>query len=401
MMMSRHASLTGIWLLAAVSALGAGNSIEEAADAFYNLDFDQALALYQKSAAASPQSAEIHNHVAHTLLYRELFRNGALESEMVTGNNAFLRRPKMEVPAEVDRLFTAEVEKAISLSQALVTANARDTHALHALAISYALRANYGFFVRKTWMASLSDSTKAHKLDVQVTDIEPGNVDAKLLQGGYDYIIGSLPWSWRMLGMVSGFHGDKQRGINTITEVAKRGKDNRTDAEMTLCALYRREGQTARALPMVVDLIQRFPRNYLLRFELAQMYGATGQRTSAIDTLHEIARRKRENLPGFGRIPWEKIYYETGNLQFWFNDLDAALENLKKITATPEQLAELDFNTGVLAFMRQGQIYDLQNRHAEAVKVYQQAVKFAPEAEAARESRSYINTPYKRQKKML
>ena len=88
-------------------------------------------------------------------------------------------------------------------------------------------------------------------------------------------------------------------------------------------------------------------------------------------------------------------------MQFWFNDLDAALENLKKITATPEQLAELDFNTGVLAFMRQGQIYDLQNRHAEAVKVYQQAVKFAPEAEAARESRSYINTPYKRQKKML
>src|SRR5207249_3210583 len=160
--------------------------------------------------------------------------------------------------------------------------------ALHALAVSYALRANFGFFVRKTWMASLQDSTKAHKLDAQVTALDPSNYDALLIQGGYDYIIGSLPWSWRMLGFIGGFHGDKQRGINTITEVSKKGRENKADAEMTLCALYRREGQTARAIPMVMNLIERFPRNYLLRFELAQMYGATGQRQRAIDTLNEI-----------------------------------------------------------------------------------------------------------------
>jgi tetratricopeptide (TPR) repeat protein len=127
------------------------------------------------------------------------------------------------------------------------------------------------------------------------------------------------------------------------------------------------------------------------------MYAATGERKGAIDTLGEIAKRKRENVPGFGRIPWEKIYYETGNLQFWFNDLDNALDNLKRVTATPEQLKEIDLNTGVLALMRQGQIYDLQNRRTEAVRVYQQAVKFAPQAEAARESRNYIDSPYKRQ----
>jgi tetratricopeptide (TPR) repeat protein len=316
---------------------------------------------------------------------------------MVTGNNSFIRRAKFEVPAEVDRRFTAEVGRAMGLSQALIAKNPRDTQALHALAVSYALRANYGFFVKKTWMASLSDSSKAHKLETQVTDIDPSNYDAKLIQGGYDYIIGSLPWSWRMLGFVGGYHGDKQRGINTITEVTRKGKDNKADAEMTLCALYRREGQTARAIPLVVGLIERFPRNYLLRFELAQMYAATGERKGAIDTLGEIAKRKRENVPGFGRIPWEKIYYETGNLQFWFNDLDNALDNLKRVTATPEQLKEIDLNTGVLALMRQGQIYDLQNRRTEAVRVYQQAVKFAPQAEAARESRNYIDSPYKRQ----
>jgi tetratricopeptide (TPR) repeat protein len=395
-------SLPVAFLLAACAALlsacavGAATPPGEAAEAFYNLDFDEALAIYQKASAAAPNDAELHNNVGQCLLYRELYRNGALESEMVTGNNSFIRRAKLEVQPEVERLFTAEVEKAIALGQAATAKNPRDTQALHTLALSYALRANYGFFVKKTFMASLKDSAKAHGLEVQVTDLDPSNYDAKYLQGGYDYIIGSLPWSWRILGFVGGFHGDKQRGINTMTEVAQKGKQNRSEAEMTLCALYRREGQTARAIPMVLNLIGRYPRNYLLRFELAQMYGATGQRKSAIETLNEIARRKRENLPGFGRIPWEKIYYQTGNLQFWFNDLENSLENMKKVTATPEQLKEIDLNTGVLALMRQGQIYDLLNRHPEAVKLYRQAIKFAPAAEAARESGRYIDSPYKR-----
>src|SRR5207302_895331 len=108
-----------------------------------------------------------------------------------------------------------------------------------------------------------------------------------------------------------------------------------------------------------------------------------------------IEKRKRENAPGYGRIPWEKIYYETGNLEFWFDELDRALEHLKKVTATPEQLKELDLNTGVLALMRQGQIYDLQNRRELAVKAYEQAIQFAPQADAARESQRYIKSPYK------
>jgi len=129
---------------------------------------------------------------------------------------------------------------------------------------------------------------------------------------------------------------------------------------------------------------------------LAQMYGSLGSRQNALDTLSEIAKLKQANVPGYERIPWEKIYYETGNLEFWFDDLDRALENLKKVTATPAQLKELDLNTGVLALMRQGQIYDLQKRHNLAVQAYQEAVRFAPDADAARESQHYINSPYTR-----
>jgi tetratricopeptide (TPR) repeat protein len=388
-------------LLLAVGSLRAADGsiqqiIEQGNDAFYNLDFEQSIADYEKAIAAQPDNAQFHNHLAHALLYREMFRDGALESELVSGNNSFIRRPKLEPPPDVEKRFFAEIDRSMQLSQAAVARNPRDTTALHTLSVALALRANYGFLVRKSWRASLYDSSQARKYDNQVTEIDPGDYDARLLQGGYDYIVGNLSWTLRALGFIAGYRGDKQRGLRTIEEVAQKGNQNRVDAEIVLCALYRREGQPTRAIPLVSQLIQRYPRNYLLRFELAQMYGATGQRKNALAALDEIARLKRENTPGYERIPWEKIYYETGNLEFWFDDLDRALENLKKVTATPEQLKELDLNTGVLALMRQGQIYDLQNRHTLAVKAYQDAAKFAPDADAARESQHYINSPYSR-----
>ncbi|MDP9055678.1 MAG: hypothetical protein M3N93_15460, partial [Acidobacteriota bacterium] len=230
-------------LPAAARLSAAGDWIAQGNEAFYNLDYDQSLFLYEKALAENPADPVRHNHLAHALLYRELFRDGALESELVSGNNSFIRRPKLEPPADVEKRFFGEIERSMQLSQSRIAKNPRDTGALHALSVAFALRANYGFLVRKSWKASLYDSSQARKYDNQVTGIEPNNYDAKLLQGGYDYIVGNLSWTLRALGFVAGFHGDKQRGLRTIEEVASKGKENRVDAEIVLCALYRREGQ--------------------------------------------------------------------------------------------------------------------------------------------------------------
>ena len=384
-------------LVTAASLYASDNPwIQQGDDDFYNLDYDQAIAAYEKAVAGNPEDPVYHNHLAQGLLYREMYRDGALESELVSGNNSFLRRPKLEPPADIEKRFFCEIDRSMQFSQARIAKNPRDTGALHALSVALALLANYGFLVRKTWRASLADANQARKYDAMVTQIDPTDYDAKFLQGGYDYIVGNLSWGMRAIGFIAGYHGDKQRGIRTIEEVAAKGKENNVDAQIVLCALYRREGQATRAIPLVTSLIQRYPRAWLLRFELAQTYASIGERRNALDTLSEIARMKQENAAGYDRVAWEKIYYETGNLEFWFNDLDRALVNLRKATATQQQLKELDLNTGVLALMRQGQIYDLQNRHNLAIKAYQQAAKFAPEAEAARESQHYINSPYTR-----
>ena len=331
-------------------------------------------------------------HIAQAILYREMFRNGALESELVSGNNSFLRRPKLNTTSQTEKKFDSEIAKAMSLAQARIDKNPKDTGALYALGVAYALKSNYDFLVRKAWKDALSEATTARKLHNKVTEIDPSNYDARLIQGLHDYVIGSLPWTYKALGFLVGFRGDKEQGLRTVEEVAKKGTHG-ADAQVLLCALYRREGQAKKALPLLAELVRRYPRNYLFRFEQEQMYGAIGDKTNALATVATIAAMKKSGAPGYAQIPWEKIYYAEANIEFWYHDLDLALANFKKVTAVPN---DLDLNTGVLAYMRQGQIYDLKNRHDLAVEAYKQAIAFAPQSDTAKESKRYLNSPYRR-----
>ena len=365
----------------------------EGFDHFYNLEYDQAIADFEKAIAQNPNSPDLHNHLAQTLVFREMYRDGALESELVSGANSFLRRPKLNPAPETEKLFLDELGKAMALSQARLAKNPNDTGAMYALGISYGLRSNYYWVVKKAWRDSLKDATAARRLHNRITELEPNNVAARLVQGLDDYIVGSLPWGWRMLGFLVGIHGDREKGIGTVQDVARNGNLNRVDAEIFLGALYRRENQPRQAIPLIGDLIRRFPRNFLLRLELSQMYSMAGDKAHALDAAEEVAQLKTRHAPGYDRVPWEKIYFQEGTIEFWYNDLDRALENMRKVAAAS---ADVDLNTGVAAYLRMGQIYDMTHRRAQALEAYRKAIAYAPDAEAAQESRKYLSTPYRR-----
>jgi tetratricopeptide (TPR) repeat protein len=383
-----------IVLLLAVPALAASARLSAGLEHFYNLEYDEAAAEFRKEAAARPDDAGAWNHIAMSILYREMFRFGALESELVSGTNPFLRRAKMNPSPADQREFAAALQKAMAISQARLDKNPKDVQALYTLGVSHGLRANYNFLVRKAYMDSLRDATTARQLHNKVTELEPANMDARLVQGLYDYVVGSLAWHIRVLGFLAGFSGDKERGIGTLEDVARRGKLNDVDAEVLLCAIYRRQRSLKKAVPLLLDLILRFPRNFLFRFELSQMYADLGDSAKALGVLQEMERLKVSSSAGYTRVPIEKIEFARGVVQFWYNDLDQAESNLKKVIARAQ---DLDLNTGTTAWLRLGQTYDLKGQRALAVDAYRQVVRLAPESDLAKSSREYLSAPYRRQ----
>lgn len=380
-------------LLAMASALFGATPVESGYEHFYNLEYPEAIADFERAIAQHPDDPELHNHLAQTLVFQEMYRDGALESELVSGNNAFLRRPRLNPSPEMERRFLSELSRAMALAQARLRKNPNDAPAMYALGISYGLRSNYYWIVKKAWRESLKDATAARRLHNRVSELQPANVDARLVQGLHDYLVGCLPWGWRMLGFMVGIHGDKEKGIRTVQEVAQKGQDNRLDAEIFLCALYRRENQPARAVPLVEDLIRRFPRNYLLRLELSQMYSMAGDKTRAMAAVEEVEQLKTTHAAGYDRVPWEKIWFQEGTIQFWYREFGKAEENLWK---TSHSSVEIDLNTEVFAWLRLGQTYDLTGRRTQALDAYRKAIAAAPDSDGAAEAKRYLAAPYRR-----
>jgi tetratricopeptide (TPR) repeat protein len=390
----RVVPIAGCLIVLAAGAFASEDSaIEKGFDHFYNLEYDAAIAEFESDTVAHPDDPSAWNHLAQAILYQAMYRSGALESQLVTGTNPFLHREKVRITSEDQQRFDGAIAKSLRISKTRLQKNADDPRALGGSGVAYALRANYNFLVRKAWIDALRDATSARKAHKRLCDFEPDNVDARLIPGVYDYVTGSLPWGYRILAFLAGYHGDRERGIHTLETVARQGVLDRVDAQVLLTAIYRREHRAQDAVPLLEDLIQQFPRNHLLRFELVQMYSDVGDEQAARRAIAAIWELHDTDAPGYADLMPEKIDYLEGNFLFWYKDLDPALEHMQKVTA---KTSDLDLNTCLMSWMRLGQIYDLKKQRPQAVKAYREVIALAPQSDVARESKGYIDRPYRR-----
>ena len=147
---------------------------------FYNNEFDAAIADFKKEVAARPDDCEAYNHLAQGILYRELFRNGALESQLVSGNNPFLRRGKMNISAENKAAFNNSIDTALRLSAKELKRDPNNLNGLYCGAVAHGFRANYLFLVEKAWVDSLKEASSGRKLEQKLVAVDTNFIDARL-----------------------------------------------------------------------------------------------------------------------------------------------------------------------------------------------------------------------------
>jgi len=363
---------------------------------FYNSQYDEAYAYFKADLRAHPDDPDSYNHLAQTILYRELFRDGALESEMVSGSNPFLHSPKLSISPQAKAEFIACIERSLQLSGAALEKDPDDVHAWYSSGVAHGLRANYAFLIEKAWIESLREAAASNKANKRVLSLQPQFTDSRLVVGLYEYAVGNLPFYMRMLGVVGGFHGNKGGGIRQLQDVAQHGTLNKYDAQIILAVIYRREHHPELALPLLQRASSQFPGNYLFRLEQVQMYTDLGDKTAALQELAELDHLCSVDAPGYETLCGGQTAYLRGNLLFWYGDFDHALVNLQQATAAAPTL---NLNTVVLSWLRLGQTYDLQKNHRAAVVAYKEVIATAPQSTIANEASRYINNPYHRKEK--
>ncbi len=384
--------LAALFLLAAAFAAGVQRAprIEKAFDHYYNLEYDESIEIFRQVVAERPNDPEIHADLAQAILYRELFEVGALESELVSGTNSFLRRPKVE-PSEADqREFEYSIARAIEITDRQLEEDGNNVEALYVQGVAHGLKSNYDFLVRKAWMDALKSATRSRKLHSKILDIDPDMIDARMIPAVHEYVVGSLPWYIRMISSLTGFSGDKEGGITTLEEIAERGDRNRHNARVLLSVLYRREKRPADAIPLLRKLIADFPRNYLMRMEMVQMYSDLGEKEKGLEVVREIERLKSAGAPGYDRMPEHKLWYTRGTLLFWYLDLDQALADFERMTTVED---DLTLHQAQLAWYRVGQTRDLLGRRDGALAAYRRVIEMAPNSERAKQAKRHLKKP--------
>ena len=153
----------------------------------------------------------------------------------------------------------------------------------------------------------------------------------------------------------------------------------------------RRERRPQDAIPLCLSLHQRYPRNWLVLFELSQMYADLGDKDKALQALDRVEELKLAASPGFGTLSLERIEYARGNLLFWYDEPDAAIRHLRRATANANLL---DPNSAASAWLRLGQCLDLKDRRAEARAAYRAAIRDWPNSDEAKSARRYLTRPF-------
>ena len=358
---------------------------------FYNLEYDEAMRDFGTRVVSNPDDPAAHTALAQTILYYEMFRNRALDSDLIGSTNPFVNRPHMKVTSEHQRDFQASINRAIEICQRRLAKDPRDKQALYTMGAAHGLRANWNFLVTKEYLSALHDATAARKLHNLASEIDPNFMDARFVQAAHDYVIGSLPVGFKLLGFLAGFHGDREGGMRTLKQVAESGHASRVDAAVLLSAILRREKRPAEAVPLLANVSSQFPRNYLFRFELAHMYADAGDKKQAIANLDGIEQLRAKG--SFKALAPEKVAFDKGNVYFWYGDLDLAMDELRHATS-PNGTWNSD--EAAMAWLRMGQSLDLKGNHKEAKSAYQEAVKMAPQSEVSKIARDYMSFPYKR-----
>ena len=297
--------LFGVLALGPLPALAVTEAeyIRQGHDHYLNLEYDKAVASYRKALELNPADPNTYNHIATAILFQELNRLGMLETSAFKEDNQFLDREKPQPDPQVAETFRKYFFEGREKAEQILKEKPRDRMAWFAMAQNYALQANYQFMIEKSYVAALRNGQRARGYSNKLRKHYPEFIDGYLVAGVQEYVVGSLPWAVRALIAIGGIRGNKEKGEEWVAMVADKGTLIRTEARVLLSLLYRRERRPLEAAELIEGLIAEFPRNYVLRLELAAMYEDAQQFDRALEIFQKTQSLVQNKTPGYARMP--------------------------------------------------------------------------------------------------
>ena len=362
--------------------------VDAAFDHFYNLDYDRAIQEFEKVVDRHRTDPAAVNHLLSTILMRELYRMGAMNSGEYA-NDSFIGQAHRPADPKVKERIKQLVDRAESLEEQELKANPNNVDALYARGVTRAQFSLYTALVERAWFSALRNAVGARHDHERVLELDPNYVDAKLVVGTHNYVMGSLPWSVKVAVALVGLSGTKEKGLEYLREVADSSGENSVDAKVVLSLFLRREHRYDEARVFMHDLAERYSRNYLFALEEANLLRAGGHAQEAAAGYRKVWQNGREEK--YGNLHYEMAAWGLGELMRSQKDYAAAASAYELVSEAAEPDPEMLQKANLAA----GEMYDLLQKRDLAMKKYQTVLAENGSTPLAEKARAHIREAYR------
>jgi tetratricopeptide (TPR) repeat protein len=364
--------------------------VREAYEHFYNLDYPGAVERFERFHEMHTGDPQATAMLLDAEIFQELYRLDLLDTTFYA-NDGFLtgRHATEEDPKRRDRILGL-ADEAIREADGRIDHNPNDIDALFARGWARSLKCTYIAMVERAYGAGFRLATKAKDDEVRVLQLDPDYVDAKLVVGVYEYVVGALPWPFKMLIGFAGITGSKTRGLEMLNDDGKRGVITSIEARTTIALFLRREARYKEAIDVVRSLKKQYPHDYLFCLEEANLRKDAGEGMVAVKAYQEIVADSAK--PGyFAEARLELATFGLGDAQRGQRHFGEAAEAYEEASRTKNVSPELKIRSLLAA----GECRDMNGERELAVKDYQMAIDAGPNTSRADTARKRLHNPYK------
>lgn len=355
---------------------------------FYNLEYDHAIQGFEQVLERHPDDPFAVNHLLTAVLFKELYRIGALDSSDYS-NDSFIGKVHQPPDPKVKEQIKALVDRASKLEEKRLQANPNDVDALYARGVTRAQFSTYTALMEHAWFSALRNAVGARRDHERVLDLSPGYTDAKLIVGAHNYVMGSLPWAVKAAVSMVGLSGSKEKGLNYLREAANGNGETSVDAKILLALFLRRERQFDEALRDTRSLIPVYPRNVLLALEEGNLLRAMGQTQQAADAYRKIWQDGRAGR--YGNLHYEIAALPLGDTLHSQKDYAGAAAAYDEVN----QVSQPDPEIQQKANLGAGEMYDMLQERDLALRKYEAVIASNADSPFAEAARKYMKDAYR------
>jgi tetratricopeptide (TPR) repeat protein len=363
--------------------------VREAFERFYLLDFPAAVERFERFHAQHPGDPQGTVLLLNAVLFQELYRQDLLDTTFYA-NDGFLtgRHLTDEDPKTRDRILSL-ADEAIHEADWRLDKNPGDIDALYARGWARSLKCTYLAIVQRGFGAGFRLAIKAKDDHMRVLQLDPDYVDAKLVVGVYEYVVGALPIPFKLMIGFMGITGSKTKGFELLDDDARRGAMTSLEAKTVIALFLRREGRYKEAIEVVEGLKNLYPRDFLFCLEEANLRKDDGEGMIAVDAYREVVANASKS-GYFAEARTELAYFGLGEALRGQRHFAEAAVAYEQAAASKNVGSELR----VRSLLAAGECQDVLGERPQAIRDYEAAISAGPNSSRADTARKRIRSPY-------